>query len=625
MEKKEKLYKIGEVASMLGVHEDTLRNWDKEGLVVADRIGKRRDRRYNGEHIKQIKEKGLVSNLTRRTNKMRNYEDYTKEQLIKELQILKQQKKFGLVWEEKTEEVVEQCKKQAPILESVPEMSVQTSKHDLNHIMIEGDNYHALQVLNYTHKGKIDVIYIDPPYNTGKDKEWKYNDKYVDSNDDYRHSKWLSMMYKRLISAKELLSAGGVIFISIDDNEQATLKLLCDRIFESENFITNFVWEKNFAPKNDNKYISTSHEYIFLYSKNKSLFKRNLLPREEKHDKGYTNPDNDPRGAWTSGSMLATTFSEKYVYQIIKPNKDKVLPPEGRCWRYSQAKVKELMDDDRIWFGKDGKNIPRVKRFLSEVQSGVVPASLLKHSEVASGQDGTNDLRLILGKQAFDFPKPQKLIQHLLKIASQKTSIILDFFAGSGTTAHAVLELNKQDGGNRQVIVCTNNENNNGNGSEGIARGVCQPRIKKVIQGYTKQNGKNEKVEGLGGNLKYFKTDFVDVKNIHDVTDDDKLKLTEKVGQMIALKENAFEQVEKNKFYQIFTDQKDKFVGVYFSEDLEKLQEFEDKILEKPEVKLYMFSYEGSDDWKSDYEEYNNVQVQDIPEPILRVYRGLSG
>ena len=618
---------------MLGVHEDTLRNWDKEGLVVADRIGKRRDRRYNGEHIKQIKEKGLVSNLTRRTNKMKNYEDYTKEQLIKELQILKQQKKFGLVWEEKTEEVVEQCKKQAPILESVPEMSVQTNKDDLNHIMIEGDNYHALQVLNYTHKGKIDVIYIDPPYNTGA-RDWKYNNDYVEKEDQYRHSKWLSMMNHRLRVTKNLLKEDGVLVCTIDENERPRVELLLEMVFSGYKITAVTIIHNPQGVQGNN--FSYTHEYaLFVFRDRKNTIDRvEVEERREalRDDTGNNYLRTNARNCFypviiESGKIIGfgevpkdefhpkDRVVQKNGYQEIWPIRDEV----ERKWRYARQSVEEILDDLFLRETKRGIDVFQIKR------TGKPKTVWVDPKYHAGGKFGTKLIDDILGKKKFDYPKSLYSVLDVLKITTGKHSTILDFFAGSGTTAHAVLELNKQDGGNRQVIVCTNNENNNGNGSEGIARGVCQPRIKKVIQGYTKQNGKNEKVEGLGGNLKYFKTDFVDVKNIYDITDDDKLKLTEKVGQMIALKENAFEQVEKNAFYQIFTDQKEKFVGVYFSEDLEKLQEFEDKILEKPDVRLYLFSYEGSDEWKSDYEEYNNVQVQDIPEPILRVYRGLSG
>ena len=229
--KNEKTYKIGEVAEMLGVHEDTLRNWDEQGLVVADRVGTRQDRRYTVDHIRLIKEKDLISNLARRQPAgEKDYSEYTKEQLIKELRLLREQKKYGLVWEDKTEEVVERCKREAPILESIKKMCVDDKEKKQRHIMIEGDNYHALQVLNYTHKGKVDVIYIDPPYNTGA-KDWKYNNDYVDSEDPWKHSKWASMMYKRLVLAEKLLKRDGALICAIDDYELNTLGLLLHENF----------------------------------------------------------------------------------------------------------------------------------------------------------------------------------------------------------------------------------------------------------------------------------------------------------------------------------------------------------------------------------------------------------
>ena len=249
----EKYYKIGEVAEMLGVHEDTLRNWDAHGVVVADRFGTRKDRRYTAEHIKQIKEQGLVSDLARRRPNGRDYSECTKEQLIKEIEVLKKQRKFGLVWEEKTEEVVEMCKTQAPILKTVPEMNVRGESGEQRHIMIEGDNYHALQVLNYTHKGKIDVIYIDPPYNTGN-KSWVYNNNYVEKDDGFRHSKWLSFMQKRLYLAKGLLKDNGFIVATIDDYELFTLGLLLDSVFLESNRVGFLVVESNPRGRTTNKF-----------------------------------------------------------------------------------------------------------------------------------------------------------------------------------------------------------------------------------------------------------------------------------------------------------------------------------------------------------------------------------
>ena len=343
-------------------------------------------------------------------------------------------------------------------------------------LLIKGDNLEVLKHMVNAYNEQIKMIYIDPPYNTGGDG-FVYGDdrkftpyelsklagisiekakrilEFVNSKSN-SHSAWLTFMYPRLYIARNLLKDDGVIFVSIDDNEVAQLRLLMDEIFGEENFVCTFVWQKNFAPKNDNKYISTSHEYIICYAKNKENFDRNLLPRKDEHDKDYKNPDNDPRGPWTSGSILATTFSEKGVFPIISPSGKEYWPPKGRCWRYSQDKIKELIKDNRMWFGKDGKGVPRVKRFLSEMPSGIVPQSWLPYTLVGSGQDGAQEVKtLFANKVVFSFPKPTKLIKHFIQVATNSSDAILDFFAGSGTTGDAVVQLNAEDGGNRKFIL----------------------------------------------------------------------------------------------------------------------------------------------------------------------------
>ncbi|KMZ47445.1 DNA methyltransferase [Helicobacter pylori] len=377
----------------------------------------------------------------------------------------------------------EPCQKQLKLQESfTPQISA--NKHPNNAIII-GDNLDCLKLLKSAYSEKIKMIYIDPPYNTQSDEfiypdnfrkdyqkilrevgllETDENGKETESESlkffkniqgSRSHSGWLSFMLPRLKLARDLLKEDGVIFISIDDNECAQLKLLCDEIFGEDNFVCNFTWQKNFAPKNDNKYISESTDYILCYSKYKDCFNRNLLPRTDKHDLSYSNPDNDKRGKWTSGSILVTTFSKNAVYEIIAPNGKKHFPPEGRSWRYSKETFKDLLEDNRIWFGQDGNGVPRVKRFLSEMPDGIVPQNLLLYQEVGSSQSGNKDLKDIFQIQLFDFPKPLNLIKHFLQISTTPNSndIILDFFAGSGTTAHAVMELNAEDKGNREFIL----------------------------------------------------------------------------------------------------------------------------------------------------------------------------
>src|SRR5690554_5917438 len=253
------------------------------------------------------------------------------------------------------------------------------------------------------------------------------------------------MMYPRLKLLHKLLADDGAIFISIDDNEQANLRLMCDDIFGVRNFINNIIWQKKFSPQNDARYLSDMHDFILCYSKNKNSWNRNLLPRTEAQNKRYKNPDGDPRGVWTSGDVSVKTYSASNDYTITTPSGNKVNPPSGYCWRFSKEKFEELVTENRIWFGKEGSNVPRYKRFLSDVQQGTVPVTLWFREEVGDNQEAKKILKEVIndGSFPFDTPKPPRLIERILHIASKKDSIILDSFAGSGTTAHAVLNLNK--------------------------------------------------------------------------------------------------------------------------------------------------------------------------------------
>lgn len=381
--------------------------------------------------------------------------------------IAPESEKYEFTWSGKFEALKLAQKRSTATLRPSIEESVNFDT--TGNLYIEGDNLEVLKSLQTSYYRKVKMIYIDPPYNTGND--FVYNDDFKDPIEHYKevtsqstksnpetmgrfHTNWLNMMLPRLRLAHNLLKDDGVIFISIDDHEVHNLRKLCNEIFGEENFVAQFVWQKNFAPKNDNKYISTSQEYILHYAKSKELYKRKLLPREEKHNLGYNNPDNDPRGLWTSGSMLATTFSQNGVFEIKSPTGKVSVPPTGRCWRYSKETIRKLIEENRVWFGSDGNNVPRVKRFLSDMPSGIVPQSLLKYEEVGSGQTGTSDFRKCFDNvQMFDFPKPINLIKRFVHIATANDDIILDFFSGSATTAHAVMELNKEDGGNRKFIM----------------------------------------------------------------------------------------------------------------------------------------------------------------------------
>lgn len=358
-----------------------------------------------------------------------------------------------------------------------------------NGVLVNADNFQYLNLSQERQQGKVNCIYIDPPYNTG-------NDGFI-YKDGYSHSSWLSMMKDRLQLAKEHLPEEGSIFISIDDNEVEKLRMLLDAIFGRENFVSEFVWQKNFAPKNDNKYISISTEYVLLYAKNKKLFNRGLLPRTDKHNQGYSNPDNDPRGPWGSGSMLATTFSPLGVFEIVSPNGIKHLPPEGRCWRFAKNTIEKLKEDNRIWFGNDGNGVPRVKRFLSEMPDGIVPQNLLLYTDVGSNQDGTLELQNLFNKQIFDFPKGTKLLQHLIRIGCDQSSVIFDFFAGSGTTGDAVIKFNRNNKslGHKYILVEMGKYFDQ----------VTKPRIEKVIYSKEWNNGKPVDRDGISQCFKYIR------------------------------------------------------------------------------------------------------------------------
>ncbi|MFC1802262.1 site-specific DNA-methyltransferase, partial [Patescibacteria group bacterium] len=416
---------------------------------------------------------------------------------------LEKRKKFGLVWENKPEKFDKEKTDSLPVLKEKGgkfKDIVSNKEEDFN-ILIEGDNYHSLSVLNYTHRGKIDVIYIDPPYNTGN-KDFTYNDRFVDKEDGFRQSKWLSFMEKRLRLAKDLLSKKGVIFISIDENEMAQLKLLCDEVFGLDNLSANFVWKTRQA---SGKQISVSnvsieHEYILAYTKNK---KTSFLgvPRDRNQ---YKNPDNDLRGIWAKHPLdVGSTKEERpnCFYTITDPKTgNEYEANSNRVWAFSKESMSRLISEDKIIFNPTGKTRPYLKKFWNELKTEFKPiSSWVRVSEVGYNTEGTKILNdIFCGKKVFDYPKPLSLIKRFINQISKDNSLILDFMAGSGTTGQTVLELNKEDGGNRKFILCTNNENK-------ICEDITYQRIKKVVNGYKKPN--DEKVEALGGNLKYLKTD----------------------------------------------------------------------------------------------------------------------
>lgn len=333
-------------------------------------------------------------------------------------------------------------------------------------LYIEGDNLDVLKCLKETYLHKVKMIYIDPPYNTGND--FVYEDDFAQSSEEYLansgqfdeqgnrmftnaesngrfHTDWLNMIYPRLKVARDLLTDDGVIFISIDDNEVENLRKVCDEVFGEQNFIATLIWERAFAPKNDAKFISSSHDYIVMCAKRIENFKIGRLERTQEANARYSNPDNDPRGVWTSGDMLVKTYNKSCDYPITTPSGKIVNPVPGRCWRFSEESFLEKVKDNRIWFGPEGNGVPRVKRFLSELKfEGMAPTSILFHKEVGHSQEGSKEVTALFGdKGVFDGPKPVRLLKRLLTLANlDDNSIILDFFSGSASTAHAVMKMN---------------------------------------------------------------------------------------------------------------------------------------------------------------------------------------
>lgn len=385
------------------------------------------------------------------------------------------------------------------------------SLHD--NLIVQGDNLKALKALLPTYAGKVKCIYIDPPYNTGNEK-WVYNDNVnspminewlgtvVDKEDLTRHDKWLCMMMPRLKLLRELLSEDGAIFISCDDNEQHRLRLLLDEVFGSQNFIQNIIWQKKYTQSNDAKYFSDNHDFIICYAKNKiegevkNGFVLNLLSRTEEQDSKYKNPDNDPRGPWMSQPIQVKTPSQAYIYPIKNPAGEEFLPPKGRSWQFSKERYEELVKDNQIWFGENGNNVPRIKKFLSDVKDGVTPKSIWLYSEVGSNDDAKRTVKEIFQEadDPFGTPKPVELVKRIISLASNENDIILDSFAGSGTTAQAVLELNKEDEGERKFILVE---------MEDYANTITAERVRRVIKGV--KTAKSELLKkGTGGSFSYF-------------------------------------------------------------------------------------------------------------------------
>ena len=489
--------------------------------------------------------------------KIQTLDGLTNDEKSDLLGLLRAHKKYGLVWEDKPEDVENRLRDELPVLTEVKEKALISNEiTPPNHIIIEGDNLEALTALTYMHEGKIDVIYIDPPYNTGN-KDFVYNDKFVDSEDDYRHSKWLSFMERRLRIARRLLSDKGVIFISIDDNEQAQIKILCDEIFQNYNFIGQLILKT--ATDNNPSQINTEHEYMLCYAKNKSLqtnwqrqnraaqllidvgkeilnkdislkekqkelrkwikVNKLLLPQVSHYNKI------DDKGIYSSSSNTSNPHPGDYNYDIIHPITHLACPKPANGWRWPQETFLSYEANGEIEWGKDHTTQPHVKKRLE------TSIEYLRSLIYEDNRGTTKSLSDIFdGKKVFDNPKPNNVIARILDFVSSSNATILDFFAGSGTTLHATMQLNAEDGGHRQCILVTNNEN-------GICENVTYERNKRVIQGYTTPKGEN--VPGLTANtLRYYKTDFIS----RDRTQRNMHALVEAATDMLCIKEDLYEE-----------------------------------------------------------------------------------
>lgn len=578
-------------------------------------------------------------------NKILQFDGLTNEEKSELLGLLRKQKKYGLVWEDKPETVEERLREELPVLlEDITKAIISTETNAPNHILIEGDNLEALTALAYTHEGKIDVIYIDPPYNTGN-KDFIYNDKFVDKEDSYRHSKWLSFMSKRLKIAKQLLSDKGVIFISIDDNEQAQLKLLCDDVtfFGSYNFLGQLILKT--ATDNNATQINTEHEYMLCYCKNRNFqdnWKRtgqaakliiekyrelsaiylstsdiqkelrkwintnkDILP-QVKH---YNNVDE--KGVYSSSSNSSNPHPGGYTYDIIHPVTKLACPKPQNGWRWPQSTFNLYDKLGEIEWGKDHTTQPHVKKRIDTA------TDYLRTLIYEDNRGTTLALAEIFeGEKVFDNPKSQKVLQRILDFASDKSATVLDFFAGSGTTLHATMQLNAEDGGDRKCILVTNNENN-------ICEEVTYERNKRVINGYTTPKG--EEVPGLKGNtLRYYRTSFVgrsrSMKNMR--------RLMNLSTDMLCIKEDLYteqpkfggQQTYKNVF-RYFDNGKKRMIIIYSEEAVQQLVDLIKNTDYEGKMRVYVFS-PSEDPWEGEFEEVEDkVQLCALPQAIYNAYR----
>ncbi|MFA5355126.1 MAG: site-specific DNA-methyltransferase [Candidatus Paceibacterota bacterium] len=565
-----------------------------------------------------------------------NYDNWSKEELIKELRRIKETK-YGLVWhrdlpEEKIDILInpdartpnemfpnEMVGRPFPVLKEAKSKEINDDQNKPVNLLIEGDNYHSLAVLNFTNYEAVDFIYIDPPYNTGND-DFIYNDKRVDKEDPFRHSKWLNFMEKRLKLARNLLKPDGVMFISIGNDELAQLKMMCDEIFGELNLV-EVISRVAKTASNKGTQFSPSVDYLLCYTKDlqqlgkfKDIVTDDWVKLFNREDK---------RGKYREISLYQAALDVRpnQNYFIICPDGSKARPPKGKVYRWTEKTFLENFKNDRVVF-KKAKNSPLLddkgkksvwniytKTYLSDrEEEGKRPRNFLDEFINRRGADLLSEMGI-----DFNYSKPVNLIKYLIQITNKPNDItILDFFAGSGTTGHALLELNKEDGGKRRFILCTNNEDNNGSGLK-IASDICYPRLNKAIEGY--KGTKGEKVKGLGGNLKYYTCDFVEA----EPTDRNKRKLVNESTEMLCIKESAFELIQDESDFKIFKNS-DKYLGIVFYE--EAIDDFKKAIKKiKGHFNVYVFSLGDDPHEKQFMDVRSRVTLCAIPEVILKVYR----
>ncbi len=541
--------------------------------------------------------------------------------------LLREGKRYGLVWEDKPEDVEERLREELPVLTEVRERAIVSGDADApNHTLIEGDNLEALTTLSYTHDGRVDVIYIDPPYNTGN-RDFVYNDRYVDREDGYRHSKWLSFMHKRLKLARQLLSDRGVIFISIDDNEQAQLKLLCDEVFGEERFVANIPWRKRTAKSDVPFGISQDCENVLCYAN--SEFKAATRGSERKY---YETMD-FPNRPWRFHDLTTQRTVEERPnsnYTMINPKTGEEFPVNPlRCWAVTIDTFQQYYDDNRIIFPGDYDflNISKpVLRYWKEddmkkagADFGLVAVSThLPSNVVGMTQDGTKEITELFGEKKFGYPKPIGLIKYLIGIATARdgNAVLLDFFAGSGTTLHATMQLNAEDGGRRQCILVTNNENN-------ICEEVTYERNRRVIEGYTTPGGKA--VAGLRGNsLRYYRTAFVP----RERTSANMRRLTSLATDMLCIRNNVYTEAAlagsraDRSVMRYFADGERRMLVVYREECIPQIvPSIAEALPAGGRMMVYVFS-PSADPYGDEFEDViDRVELCPLPAAIYEAYK----